>query len=131
MRVRQSRLLRSSFVALLILLVGVPTEVAGIGLGSADLRARSPVDTSSAVRTTATEKVTLDDIGTVKLGKTHAVARATVGEADLTCRLIVKYLDGNADSPDDIVSDAGGVCNIYFDVTDSSEAIGSATAKLE
>ena len=80
MRIRQSRLLRSSVVALMILLVGVPTEVAGVGLGLGEARTRSRSDTSPAVRTTSTARFTLDHIGTVKLDKRQVLARATVGQ---------------------------------------------------
>jgi len=76
------------------------------------------------------EDVDIDEIDKVKRGKERVQIRAEVGEGGLTCQLKIKYADGNADSPDDVVSNKHGICEMYFTVPDRRTVVGEAIAKL-
>lgn len=75
-------------------------------------------------------EIALEEIGKVKRGKEHVLVVAQAGGADRVCKLKLKYQDGNADSPDDVVSGKDGSCTIFFDVPDRESVVGNAIAKL-
>ena len=79
----------------------------------------------------ASDDIEIDEIGKVKRGKSRVLVRADVGQSGLICQLKVKYVDGNADSPDDVLSNSRGICEIYFDVPDRQSVVGEAVAKLK
>lgn len=74
--------------------------------------------------------VDIDEIGRVKRGKEGASVRIEVHDEGLICQLKIKYADGNADTPDDVVSNSKGVCEITFDVPDRKSVVGDAVAKV-
>lgn len=79
----------------------------------------------------ASGDVDIDEIGRVKRGKEHVGVRVEVHEEGLTCQLKVKYADGNADSPDDVLSNGKGICELFFDVPDRRSVVGDAIAKVK
>jgi len=76
------------------------------------------------------DDVSLEDIGKVKRGKEHVLVVAQAGGSGRVCKLKLKYADGNADSPDSVVSDNDGICLMFFDVPDRDSVAGQAIAKL-
>lgn len=78
----------------------------------------------------ASGDATIEEIERVKRGKKNVKLRADVDDPGMTCRLKIKYPDGNADSPDDIVSNSKGICEFTFDVPSRCSVVGEAIAKL-
>lgn len=79
----------------------------------------------------ASGDIDIDEIGRVKRGKEKVSVRVEVHEEGLICQLKVKYADGNADSPDDVLSNSKGVCELLFDVPDRKSVVGDAVAKVK
>ena len=77
-------------------------------------------------------KIKFDPINNHTRGEGNVLARARVGQSGLTCKLKIKYYgDESEDSPDDIVSDADGVCSMHFDIPKRKEVVGDAAATLK
>jgi len=128
MRARSSRLLPSAALAFWLALFGLPTDPPLPFTGSVD--AQSPPAVDGAVRST-TVNVTIDPISKQTRGTQGVLLRASTGLPGLSCRLNVKYRDGESDSPDPVLVDSSGVCSVHFDVTERRSAIGTASAKLK
>jgi hypothetical protein len=130
MRARSSLLLPAAGVALWLGLFGLPTDppIPRIELAHAQGPIRSAPEI--AVRSTAV-KPSIDPISTQTRGTRGVLLRASTGLPGLSCRLNIKYRDGESDSPDDVLSDSSGVCSIHFDVTERRSAIGTANARLK
>ncbi|MCC6175511.1 MAG: hypothetical protein IT305_09440 [Chloroflexi bacterium] len=75
-------------------------------------------------------KISIREIGNVKRGKDNVLVEATVDAAGRTCRLKLKYVNGNEDSPDAVLSDANKVCTFSFDVPSSRSVLGDAKATV-
>jgi hypothetical protein len=88
-----------------------------------------PVHPSSNV-VAASGDADITEIDTAKRGKAHVLVRAEVGDSGLICQLKIKYTDGNADTPDDVISNSKGICEMYFDVPNRRSVVGEAVAKL-
>jgi hypothetical protein len=73
----------------------------------------------------------LDEIGRIKRGRKDVPVRIDVGDVGMTCQLKLKYADGNADTPDDVISNSKGICDMRFDVPDRKSAVGDAIAKVK
>jgi hypothetical protein len=76
------------------------------------------------------KRIKFDHIGSVKRGKKNLDIHTTVPETGLTCRLVITYKDGNADSPDDIRSDENKNCVFRVDIPKRDGALGQAAAVL-
>lgn len=139
MRLSLSRLSLAVTVALLSPLVRVPVlgsqemvePTITYSVISYDVRDVRMASSDAIAWAKSDDDITIDDIGRVKRGKEHVLVHADVGKAGLTCKLKLKYADGNADSPDDVESDKHGICDIYFDAPDRKTAVGDAIAKLK
>ena len=69
--------------------------------------------------------VTIDTPRNPRRGERGVLVRATISQPGLICRLTVKYLNNDAeDSPDNVTSDAGGVCTFHFDLPNKSAVVG-------
>jgi hypothetical protein len=90
----------------------------------------SPLTLPLAPAQAAVGDADIEDIERVKRGKKNIRVRADVGDPGLTCQLKIKYPDGNADSPDHVVANAKGVCELSFDVPSRRSVVGEAVAKL-
>ena len=112
MRTLMFRLNRTLAVALLLAVLAAP-------LGPAGRAVADDID------------IKMDEIGRVKRGKENVHLKVDVGESGLVCQLKLKYADGNADSPDDVVSGKNGICELYFNVPDRDSVVGNAIAKLK
>lgn len=130
MRARSARLLPPAVLALCLALFGLPADSPLRLTGSADAQSPSGLAADSTVRSTAA-RVTIDPISSQQRGNRGVLLRASNAPPGLLCRLNVKYRDGEADSPDDVLVDSSGVCSIHFDVADRRTAIGTASAKLK
>jgi hypothetical protein len=73
----------------------------------------------------------LDEIGRIKRGRQNVPVRIDVGDVGMTCQLKLKYADGNADTPDDVISNSKGICELRFDVPDRKSVVGDAIAKVK
>ncbi len=122
------RLTLALIAAVLILLCEVAVDVTG---RVASVSARGlPSSLIDAPTRTSDDEVSLEEIGKVKRGKEHVLVVGQVGDSGLVCKLKLKYADGNADSPDDVISDKDGICVMFFDVPDRRSVAGDAIAKL-
>jgi hypothetical protein len=123
-----TRLVFALIAALLMLLCNVAVDITG---RAASVSARAlPSSIIDAPVRKSDDDVSLEDLGKIKRGKEHVLVVGQAGGAGLVCKLKLKYGDGNADSPDDVISDKDGVCVMFFDVPDRKSVAGDAIAKL-
>ena len=130
MRARPSRLLPSAALAFWLALFGLPTDPPLPFTDSVDAQVPPGAAGDVGVRST-TVRVVIDPIDKQTRGTQGVLLRASTGLPGLTCRLDIKYRDDEADSPDDVLADANGVCSIHFDVANRRSAVGTANAKLK
>ena len=86
--------------------------------------------TSGSKKKSSSESVTLDDISSVKHGKSGVEITASVSKAGLTCDLKIKYADGSSDSPDSVTSAKDKTCTFEIDIPNNSGVAGDATAEV-
>ena len=111
MRLLSSRLPLSIGAAILVTVLGLPVLPAERAVAGSD-------------------DPKLDEIGRIKRGRQNVPVRVDVRDAGMTCQLKLKYPDGNADTPDDVISNSKGICELRFDVPDRKSAVGDAIAKV-
>lgn len=112
MRLLSARLPRLLGIAILVTALGLPVL---------------PAEPASA----GTDDPKLDEIGRLKRGRKDVPVRIDVGDVGMTCQLKLKYADGNADTPDDVISNSKGICEMRFDVPDRKSVVGDAIAKVK
>src|SRR5687767_5630240 len=123
-----SRLAIRILAGLLASVLGLGIDGSGLGVEPAFAGALRPAPAELSIR--ASSRVTIDSIGEVKRGRESVLVLVRTGQSGVICKLKLKYNDGNADSPDDVISDGNGICRITFDVPDRRSAVGDATAKV-
>jgi hypothetical protein len=123
-------LLPAASVALWLGLFGLPIDPSIPSIESAGAQGAIRVALDTITRST-TSKPSIEPIGSQKRGTRGVLLTASTGLPGTICRLNIKYRDGEADSPDDVLADARGVCSIQFDVADRRSAVGTADARLK
>lgn len=77
--------------------------------------------------TTTSESVSIENIPTVRRGKTDVDIVVKLSKSDRTCTLKVKWADGSTDDFDEVEAD-GKKCTFTIDIPDDRSAVGTATA---
>lgn len=100
----------------------------GSAAGATDLLATTKKKKKKKSSSTS-ETVTIENIPSVKRGKSDFKITAKLSKSDRTCTLKVKFADDSTVESDEVDAD-GKRCEMSIDIPDERDAAGSATATV-